>query len=223
MNGFNEEKKWKNENSEKKNNITLSPMKYNLKRRIDKTYLKYNSPQKTKNNEKILIITPKNNIFQLSDNSKKIKKEIYELKKQIGYKEPIIANLTNINKPNEFYYNSIKIEEEKNNNDTIINRPIINLNNNNYYNLEPEKIYNFSLTNRSLIEKGIFKNSFKKKNDYLKNFNFSENKNVNSEFVKKNNRIGKNEFFNYMNEMEGLKKRKLNQWKKEFFEDNFKY
>ncbi len=93
----------KNKNSEKKNNITLSPMKYNLKRRIDKTYLKYNSPQKTKNNEKILIITPKNNIFQLSDNSKKIKKEIYELKKQIDYKEPIIANLTNINKPNEFY------------------------------------------------------------------------------------------------------------------------
>ena len=46
---------------EKKN--TLSPRKYNTMKTIDKTYLRYDSSQKTKNNEKISILTPKNKLL----------------------------------------------------------------------------------------------------------------------------------------------------------------
>ena len=213
---------------EKKN--IMSPRKYNTIKTIDKTYLKYNSPQKTKNNEEISMLTPKNNSFMLNDKSQKIKNEIYQIKKILGYKEPIIANISNINKPNEFYSNSIKIEEEKNNNNNLYNRPIINLYFKNY-DLEPEKIYNYSLTDRILIEPGIFKatNKLKKKKednikerDY-KGFDSLIKKNKNEEIMKRLNGKGRDEFISYMNEMNRLKNRKLQQWRREFVEDYLKY
>ena len=213
---------------EKKN--TLSPRKYNTMKTIDKTYLRYDSSQKTKNNEKISILTPKNNSFMLNDKSQKIKKEINQIKKILGYKEPIIANITNINKPNEFYSNSIKIEEEKNNINNLNNKPIINLYFKNY-DLEPEKIYNYSLTDRILIEPGIFKanNKIKKKKednikerDY-KGFDSLIKKDKNEEIMKRLNGKGRDEFINYMNEMIRLKNRKLQQWRREFVEDYLKY
>ena len=213
---------------EKKN--IMSPRKYNTIKTIDKTYLKYNSPQKTKNNEEISMLTPKNNSFMLNDKSQKIKNEIYQIKKILGYKEPIIANISNINKPNEFYSNSIKIEEEKNNINNLNNKPIINLYFKNY-DLEPEKIYNYSLTDRILIEPGIFKatNKLKKKKednikerDY-KGFDSLIKKNKNEEIMKRLNGKGRDEFISYMNEMNRLKNRKLQQWRREFIEDNLKY
>jgi hypothetical protein len=198
---------------EKKN--IMSPRKYNTIKTIDKTYLKYNSPQKTKNNEEISMLTPKNNSFMLNDKSQKIKNEIYQIKKILGYKEPIIANISNINKPNEFYSNSIKIEEEKNNNNNLYNRPIINLYFKNY-DLEPEKIYNYSLTDRILIEPGIFKATNKlkrKKEDNIKErdykgFDSLIKKNKNEEIMKRLNGKGRDEFISYMNEMNRLKNRK---------------
>ena len=213
---------------EKKN--IMSPRKYNTIKTIDKTYLKYNSPQKTKNNEEISMLTPKNNSFMLNDKSQKIKNEIYQIKKILGYKEPIIANISNINKPNEFYSNSIKIEEEKNNNNNLYNRPIINLYFKNY-DLEPEKIYNYSLTDRILIEPGIFKATYKlkrKKEDNIKErdykgFDSLIKKNKNEEIMKRLNGKGRDEFISYMNEMNRLKNRKLQQWRREFIEDNLKY
>ncbi len=213
---------------EKKN--IMSPRKYNTIKTIDKTYLKYNSPQKTKNNEEISMLTPKNNSFMLNDKSQKIKNEIYQIKKILGYKEPIIANISNINKPNEFYSNSIKIEEEKNNNNNLYNRPIINLYFKNY-DLEPEKIYNYSLTDRILIEPGIFKATNKlkrKKEDNIKErdykgFDSLIKKNKNEEIMKRVNGKGRDEFISYMNEMNRLKNRKLQQWRREFIEDNLKY
>ena len=213
---------------EKKN--TLSPRKYNTMKTIDKTYLRYDSSQKTKNNEKISILTPKNNSFMLNDKSQKIKKEINQIKKILGYKEPIIANITNINKPNEFYSNSIKIEEEKNNINNLNNKPIINLYFKNY-DLEPEKIYNYSLTDRILIEPGIFKATNKlkrKKEDNIKErdykgFDSLIKKNKNEEIMKRLNGKGRDEFISYMNEMNRLKNRKLQQWRREFIEDNLKY
>ena len=213
---------------EKKN--IMSPRKYNTIKTIDKTYLKYNSPQKTKNNEEISMLTPKNNSFMLNDKSQKIKNEIYQIKKILGYKEPIIANISNINKPNEFYSNSIKIEEEKNNNNNLYNRPIINLYFKNY-DLEPEKIYNYSLTDRILIEPGIFKATNKlkrKKEDNIKErdykgFDSLIKKNKNEEIMKRLNGKGRDEFISYMNEMNRLKNRKLQQWRREFIEDNLKY
>ena len=213
---------------EKKN--IMSPRKYNTIKTIDKTYLRYNSPQKTKNNEKISVLTPKNNSFMLNDKSQKIKKEIYQIKKILGYKDPIIANISNINKPNEFFSNSIKIEEEKNNNNNLYNRPIINLYFKNY-DLEPEKIYNYSLTDRILIEPGIFKatNKLKKKKednikerDY-KGFDSLIKKDKNEEIMKRLNGKGRDEFISYMNEMNRLKNRKLQQWRREFVEDYLKY
>ena len=213
---------------EKKN--IMSPRKYNTIKTIDKTYLKYNSPQKTKNNEEISMLTPKNNSFMLNDKSQKIKNEIYQIKKILGYKEPIIANISNINKPNEFYSNSIKIEEEKNNINNLYNRPIINLYFKNY-DLEPEKIYNYSLTDRILIEPGIFKATNKlkrKKEDNIKErdykgFDSLIKKNKNEEIMKRLNGKGRDEFISYMNEMNRLKNRKLQQWRREFIEDNLKY
>ena len=213
---------------EKKN--IMSPRKYNTIKTIDKTYLKYNSPQKTKNNEEISMLTPKNNSFMLNDKSQKIKNEIYQIKKILGYKEPIIANISNINKPNEFYSNSIKIEEEKNNINNLNNKPIINLYFKNY-DLEPEKIYNYSLTDRILIEPGIFKATNKlkrKKEDNIKErdykgFDSLIKKNKNEEIMKRLNGKGRDEFISYMNEMNRLKNRKLQQWRREFIEDNLKY
>ena len=213
---------------EKKN--IMSPRKYNTIKTIDKTYLRYNSPQKTKNNEKISVLTPKNNSFMLNDKSQKIKKEIYQIKKILGYKDPIIANISNINKPNEFFSNSIKIEEEKNNNNNLYNRPMINLYFKNY-DLEPENIYNYSLTDRTLIEPGIFKATNKlkiKKEDNIKErdykgFDSLIKKNKNEEIMKRLNGKGRDEFINYMNEMYRLKNRKLQQWRREFVEDNLKY
>ena len=213
---------------EKKN--IMSPRKYNTIKTIDKTYLKYNSPQKTKNNEEISMLTPKNNSFMLNDKSQKIKNEIYQIKKILGYKDPIIANISNINKPNEFYSNSIKIEEEKNNINNLNNKPIINLYFKNY-DLEPEKIYNYSLTDRTLIEPGIFKATNKlkrKKEDNIKErdykgFDSLIKKNKNEEIMKRLNGKGRDEFISYMNEMNRLKNRKLQQWRREFIEDNLKY
>ena len=213
---------------EKKN--IMSPRKYNTIKTIDKTYLRYNSPQKTKNNEKISVLTPKNNSFMLNDKSQKIKKEIYQIKKILGYKDPIIANISNINKPNEFFSNSIKIEEEKNNNNNLYNRPMINLYFKNY-DLEPENIYNYSLTDRTLIEPGIFKATNKlkiKKEDNIKErdykgFDSLIKKNKNEEIMKRLNGKGRDEFINYMNEMIRLKNRKLQQWRREFVEDYLKY
>ncbi len=41
--------------------------------------------------------------------------------------------------------------------------------------------------------------------------------------MKRVNGKGRDEFISYMNEMNRLKNRKLQQWRREFIEDNLKY
>ena len=107
------------------------------------------------------------------------------------------------------------------------NRPILNLNNNNF-NFSPRSTVTTQISNRSLIEPGIFKASERIKRKEL--YEDTRKKKYTSLFDNNGKKYSKNGFndehseFNiFMGEMNRFKQRKLRQWRKEFLQDNEKY
>ena len=197
---------------------------------IDKTYLSYTYyPTITRNNENMNLITPRvHSSFSLKK-SQRLQKGINDLKKLFGDKNTFVANLSNINKPNEFYSNTIKYEEESNKKDKLNhNKPIITFRENN-----EDKKYDYILKNsflqNSITKPGIFKatKSLKDKklfNEKLRVYkSFDSNKDPHQLSINKLNEKGREDFINYMNEMNNIKQRKLNQWKEDILQDYNKY
>ena len=216
-------------------NYNKSNVNYNNQRnynRNDNKYKRYNSPKRNyNNNENKSFLTP-TRMRYFSEKTEKILNDIEEVKNSL--KDKIQVNMIYYNVPNQFKSN--KIEEEKisqNNNTKFRKIP-------NYYNPNLEfsseeniKQYSYSLEKNYVIDQPNYNN-----NPY---YNLNQGKNCpnnNNNYTKLNYQINRinpnekygnylrsndNEFINYMNLMIGLKNRKLNQWRREFNEDNYKY
>ena len=191
--------------------------------KINKSYLVYTSPNKLNKNNNINLLIPANSLSYLEKN-KKIKREIQNMNKKLGI---VNANSLNLNNPKDLF--SYTFHKDDNENfGKFRNRPILNLNNNNF-NFSPRSTITNQLTNRSLIEPGIFKATEKIKTKELYE-NTSNKKKYTSLFDNNKKKYSNNGFnddnreFNiFMREMNKFKQRKLKQWRKEFLEDNEKY
>ena len=190
--------------------------------KINKSYLVYTSPNKLNKNNNINLLIPANSLSYLEKN-KKIKREIQNMNQKLGI---INSYSLNFNNPKDlFTYTFHKDDNEKMG--KFRNRPILNLNNNNF-NFSPRSTITNQLTNRSLIEPGIFKASERIKRKEL--YEDTRKKKYTSLFDNNGKKYSKNGFndehseFNiFMGEMNRFKQRKLRQWRKEFLEDNEKY
>jgi hypothetical protein len=223
----------KNNNSYSGNfNYNKSNINYNNQinyKRNDNNYKRYNSPKRkiNKNEDKSFLTPTRSRYF--SEKTEKILNDIDEINNSL--KDKIQVNMIYYNIPNQFKSN--KIEEEKNyNNNNIKFRKIPN-----YYNpnleFPPEenvKHYSYSLEKNYVIDQPNYNNNpyynlkqgnnCPNNNNYYRELNYQINRNnPNESYLRSND----NEFINYMNIMVGLKNRKLNQWRREFKEDNFKY
>ena len=191
--------------------------------KINKSYLVYTSPNKLNKNNNINLLIPANSLSYLEKN-KKIKREIQNMNKNLGI---VNSNSLNLNNPKDLF--SYTFHKDDNENfGKFRNRPILNLNNNNF-NFSPRSTITNQLTNRSLIEPGIFKATEKIKTKELYE-NTSNKKKYTSLFDNNKKKYSNNGFnddnreFNiFMREMNKFKQRKLKQWRKEFLEDNEKY
>ena len=68
----------------------------------------------------------------------------------------------------------------------------------------------------------VKKNCPNKNRSFIK-FNYKNRNKSPDEFYGNNLKTNDNEFINYMNIMIGLRNKRLNQWRREFNEDNYKY
>ena len=191
--------------------------------KINKSYLVYTSPNKLNKNNNINLLIPANSLSYLEKN-KKIKREIQNMNKNLGIMNSVSLNFNN---PKDlFTYTFHKDDNEKMG--KFRNRPILNLNNNNF-NFSPRSTITNQLTNRSLIEPGIFKATEKIKTKEL--YENTSNKKKYTSLFDNNKKKYSNNGFNddnreyniFMREMNKFKQRKLKQWRKEFLEDNEKY
>ena len=183
---------------------------------IDKTYLKYYyMPKKSRNNENINLIPPRHYSNLSNFKNQQLNKEIVSLRYNFGDKNKYVANLTNINNPNEFYSNAIKYEEASNRKiEPYRNKPIITFTEPNNKNNNRKNNYNFinSFLTNSLIKPGIFKatntlRNKKKYNEQLRTYrSFDDQKDLNSLSIEKYKKKSRDEFSNYMLEMSNLKK-----------------
>lgn len=191
--------------------------------KINKSYLVYTSPNKLNKNNNINLLIPANSLSYLEKN-KKIKREIQNMNKNLGI---VNSNSLNLNNPKDLF--SYTFHKDDNENfGKFRNRPILNLNNNNF-NFSPRSTITNQLTNRSLIEPGIFKATEKMKIKEL--YENTSNKKKYTSLFDNNKKKYSNNGFNddnreyniFMREMNKFKQRKLKQWRKEFLEDNEKY
>ena len=190
--------------------------------KINKSYLVYTSPNKLNKNNNINLLIPANSLSYLEKN-KKIKREIQNMNKNLGIMNSVSLNFNN---PKDlFTYTFHKDDNEKMG--KFRNRPILNLNNNNF-NFSPRSTVTTQISNRSLIEPGIFKASERIKRKEL--YEDTRKKKYTSLFDNNAKKYSKNGFndehseFNiFMGEMNRFKQRKLRQWRKEFLQDNEKY
>jgi len=191
--------------------------------KINKSYLVYTSPNKLNKNNNINLLIPANSLSYLEKN-KKIKREIQNMNKNLGI---VNSNSLNLNNPKDLF--SYTFHKDDNENfGKFRNRPILNLNNNNF-NFSPRSTITNQLTNRSLIEPGIFKATEKIKIKEL--YENTSNKKKYTSLFDNNKKKYSNNGFNddnreyniFMREMNKFKQRKLKQWRKEFLEDNEKY
>ena len=190
--------------------------------KINKSYLVYTSPNKLNKNNNINLLIPANSLSYLEKN-KKIKREIQNMNKNLGIMNSVSLNFNN---PKDlFTYTFHKDDNEKMG--KFRNRPILNLNNNNF-NFSPRSTVTTQISNRSLIEPGIFKASERIKRKEL--YEDTRKKKYTSLFDNNGKKYSKNGFndehseFNiFMGEMNRFKQRKLRQWRKEFLQDNEKY
>ena len=204
-------------NISEKNNLYKSSQT-----KINKSYLVYTSPNKLNKNNNINLLIPANSLSYLEKN-KKIKREIQNMNQNLGIVNSVSLNFNN---PKDlFTYTFHKDDNE--NIGKFRNRPILNLNNNNF-NFSPSSTITTQLTNRSLIEPGIFKATERIKAKEL--YDNNHKKKYTSLFDNNAKKYSKNGFnddnteFNiFMREMNRFKQRKLKQWRKEFLNDNEKY
>ena len=190
--------------------------------KINKSYLVYTSPNKLNKNNNINLLIPANSLSYLEKN-KKIKREIQNMNKNLGIMNSVSLNFNN---PKDlFSYTFHKDDNEKIG--KFRNRPMLNLNNNNF-NFSPRSTITTQISNRSLIEPGIFKASERIKRKEL--YEDTRKKKYTSLFDNNGKKYSKNGFndehseFNiFMGEMNRFKQRKLRQWRKEFLQDNEKY
>ena len=190
--------------------------------KINKSYLVYTSPNKLNKNNNINLLIPANSLSYLEKN-KKIKREIQNMNKNLGI---VNSNSLNLNNPKDLF--SYTFHKDDNENfGKFRNRPILNLNNNNF-NFSPRSTVTTQISNRSLIEPGIFKASERIKRKEL--YEDTRKKKYTSLFDNNGKKYSKNGFndehseFNiFMGEMNRFKQRKLRQWRKEFLQDNEKY
>ena len=226
-----------NKNNNYSGNFNSNKNKYNNQinyKRYDNYNQRYYSPNRRyNNNDNQSFLTPTRTTY-FSEKTEKILNDIDEVKNSL--KDKIQVNMSYYNIPNQFKSN--KIEEEKNyqnNNNKFRNIP-------NYYNpnleFQPDKNikhYSYSLEKNVFIDTPNYNN-----NPYynLKQERNCPNNNNNNNYIELNYQIKRinpnknygnylrsndNEFINYMNIMIGLKNRRLNQWRREFKEDNYKY
>ena len=206
-----------------------SPNKYNKKENDNKKYEGTNSSSYNQNNN-ISFLTPQRKKKYYSEKTEKILNDIEDVKRSLN---KIQYNMNYYNIPNHFKSN---INEEENNyqDKDKFNKKL------NYYNPNSDykpnnnlKNYSFSLDINYIKEeqrKNYFpSNNLRQGKKGCVNLNKKKMKynyqikNENPIYNYNNNFKGDYEFFNYMNLMIGLKNRKLNQWRREFKEDNYKY
>ena len=206
------------------NNLDGNNLYKSSQTKINKSYLVYTSPNKLySKNKNINLLIPANSLSYLEKNSK-IKREIQNMNKNLGI---VNSNSLNLNNPKDLF--SYTFHKDDNENfGKFRNRPILNLNNNNF-NFSPRSTITNQLTNRSLIEPGIFKATEKIKIKEL--YENTSNKKKYTSLFDNNKKKYSNNGFNddnreyniFMREMNKFKQRKLKQWRKEFLEDNEKY
>ena len=200
------------------------------------TYIRYNSPLiNYNNNENSSFLSPKKRRY-FSEKTEKILNDIHEIKNSLNKK---IESLSYYNIPNKFKSNVKNIEEEKNYQENNYNNnnffyKIPNSQNNfnyqpgkkfmnysfsieNYYNQQPNKYY------KPCNKLKKVKKNYPNKNRSFIELNYKNRNKSPDEFYGNNLKRIDNEFMNYMNIMIGLRNKRLNQWRREFNEDNYKY
>ena len=207
-----------------------NPLYRSTQTKLNTTYLQYSLPSHTSNNEKLTLLIPKNSYKNRNRKAAKIRNEINKINKKAGVTTEK-ADKSNLNNPLKFYENSVSYGEKKIENKGYMNRPMLKLDSNEL-NFKPYLTVGInSPTKKSVTGKGIY-NTFKKdRNDLfnnskhlnLSNLDKFDDKNSVKSFFTQKTKEGNEEYLKYMNDMNNIKQRKLNQWKQEFIEDNLKY
>jgi hypothetical protein len=227
------------ENSDNKNNEINSfrgkgadrnPLYLSNQTKLNKTYLQYTLPSHTTNNEKLTLLIPRNTYKNGTTKAAKIRNEINKINKKAGVTTEK-ADKSNLNNPLKFYENSVSYGDKKFESKGYMNRPILKLDSSGL-NFKPYCTIGLnSPTKKNVTGKGIYDSFKKERNDLFSNskpmniFNldkFDENKSVKNFFTQKSKEENQ-EFLKYINDMNNIKQRKINQWKQEFLEDNLKY
>ena len=182
------------------------------------------------------------NPIELSyEKTNKINNDIKEIKQNL--KHPYFPNyLYNYNNNKDDFNNNINNNEENCKcSEKVVkkisfrNRPIINFDLNDNLNLDSNKLYDdYSPVNKSVTKKFFYNKNYSPRlnSDFFENDpevkkrNLLENYRLNNQqynYIKLRNELNNKEFIRFMEEMEKIKKNKLNQWKREFLADNYLY
>jgi hypothetical protein len=191
--------------------------------KINKSYLIYTSPNKVNRNKNINLLIPNNSLNYLVENSK-IKREIDTMNRKLGIRTH--KSLQFKNKKDLYSYT---FNKEENKFGKFRNRPMLNLTNSTL-NFSPKAILGNISISKNSVEHGIFKTSKKiKEKNVLDNtiikhhYSIYDGKNFSIDKIKNIGRRDKQDFYNFMSEMGKYKQKKINQWRKQFLEDNQKY
>ena len=200
------------------------------------------STRKNKNSSSDQLRYLYNNPIELSyEKTNKINNDIKEIKQNL--KQPYFSNyLNNYNNNREDFNNNINNNEEnckccekEIKKISLRNKPIINFDLNENLNLDSNKLYNdYSPVNKSVTKKFFYNKNYSPRlnSDFfdndpdVKKRNQLENYRLNNQqynYIKLRNELNNKEFIRFMEEMEKIKKNKLNQWKREFLADNYLY
>ena len=200
------------------------------------------STRKNKNSSSDQLRYLYNNPIELSyEKTNKINNDIKEIKQNL--KQPYFSNyLNNYNNNRENFNKNINNNEEnckccekEIKKISLRNKPIINFDLNENLNLDSNKLYNdYSPVNKSVTKKFFYNKNYSPRlnSDFFENDpdvkkrNQLENYRLNNQqynYIKLRNELNNKEFIRFMEEMEKIKRNKLNQWKREFLADNYLY
>ena len=200
------------------------------------------STRKNKNSSSDQLRYLYNNPIELSyEKTNKINNDIKEIKQNL--KQPYFSNyLNNYNNNRENFNKNINNNEEnckccekEIKKISLRNKPIINFDLNENLNLDSNKLYNdYSPVNKSVTKKFFYNKNYSPRlnSDFfesdpdVKKRNQLENYRLNNQqynYIKLRNELNNKEFIRFMEEMEKIKRNKLNQWKREFLADNYLY
>ena len=200
------------------------------------------STRKNKNSSSDQLRYLYNNPIELSyEKTNKINNDIKEIKQNL--KQPYFSNyLNNYNNNREDFNKNINNNEEnckccekEIKKISLRNKPIINFDLNENLNLDSNKLYNdYSPVNKSVTKKFFYNKNYSPRlnSDFFENDpdvkkrNQLENYRLNNQqytYIKLRNELNNKEFIRFMEEMEKIKRNKLNQRKREFLADNYLY